>query len=1095
MKNNKFPLALVISLAVVCQAYALGGWHDWSSTKMSALIKTNCTIEYSKAAYFQDSSLLVNYTPGASLTFPYNYTSSLTADGLFYMPFLNLASTRMQDTIKVEFLLNGVVKATIKMSGRKPGWNTIHYQQVNGEIGMGIDPFISTGLIPDKPTQIRITFPNNTGSVYLGKVLLCNNATWTTLKLLPFKDATNETTSFTLPATPATVSDTQHTELQKIATAIDETWGVSTLGQIANVPAATLTDIQTKYNSWGIVRNGNIINGKNRTMYNSVYDYTTVADTLGMLALNIAVNYRNTQSATDKANLLTKFYDVFDFAVFMGGQIFEAWNNGYKFATATYLMREPLTSSGRLTPELLNDFKRINGFSRIYLNESFMCKYQKLFSVRAYSPGELGEDLDYMRLVAWRLLMFNIMNPNVNEQVRDMTAISNYFSNIVFQYSPCAIDGLKPDGTLNHHIGWLDTYGGTTIYEMTKVVYALSHTSFQISYPAYSVMYNVVKSEDFRSYKSIIPSWMTCKNGNPNRDQYASIPARYGYMALSYNYNGSSSPDKFMAQTYLRAIGGEDQGGAYTYSPFDKNATRQLQTLGFTSNASPDGHKTFSYGAAFIHRRADWLVFMKTASKYQYVYESSDPFVTYMSHGVVSVVNNMYWRWTSTKMIASDIYTAGYDWRKLPGTTTVDFSNIQSIVNKEYHHYWPNTTLVGGVSQSGNGAFTNAIVGSSANGLGSFRANKSYFCFDNLIVCVGSNITNSISGQNTITTLFQDKIVATDGTFNNSTTATTTIPYTFDNAATTTPSWLMDSHKTGFWLPSGVNLSVRRQSQTNPNWLNTGNETGSFALAWLNHGIAPQAKNYWYMMNINCTTTAMDALNTTMQSTSPPVRLLANTSNLQMVEYAHSLQYAGVVINSASPINIKDIASVSKPCTFMVQDSLTYKKLSISYPELDFLQTATPTTGVAYFGQNLFWGYSKTNNVIIKLIGEWDIAVQQPAVTVLPRTETGFTSLSVNVKDGLPANILLKPFNNTAIYTVIKDNFRMWTEDQQLVISQSNDLIYTNSRCRIQNVNGITLKQFNLYNSLMKINISDLLPGFYLVINENKGCIGKFIKQ
>ncbi|MEI6754502.1 MAG: polysaccharide lyase family 8 super-sandwich domain-containing protein [Paludibacter sp.] len=1088
-------------LGVTVNVHALGGWHDWNSLKMSSLTKTNCTIQYSKAAAFQDSSLLVNYTAGASLTFPYNYTSSLTAGCNFFMPFLDLSSTHTQDTIKVEFLLSGVVKATIKMAGRKPGWNTIQLQQTNGVVLNGYDSFTMTGLIPDKPTQIRINFPNNTGSVYLGKVLLCDNTTWSTLQMMSFDARTAEcfaADAFTQPDAPTSVSSSQITDLQKIATAMDEVWGVSTLAQIANIPTATMTDIQTRYDSWKIVRNGNIVNGNNRWMYFLTTDVSDASQVFSNLAMDIAINYRNTQSATEKASLLAKFYDVFDFGVFMGGQIYQAWNDGVGFALAIYLMRDELKATDRITPVLLSDLKRLNGFKRVFINESYMCKYQPLLASRKYTTGELGEDLDFMRLVSWRFIMISLLNTTVNEQVRDMSACSNYFSNIVFQYSPSAIDGLKPDGTPNHHVGWIDLYGVSTIDEMAKVVYALSHTSFQVSYPAYSLMYDMVKSQDFRSYHSIIPQWLTNKTGVPSGGKYADSPGRYALMALSYNYNGNSAPDAFMAQTYLRIINSNDMGGAYTYTPFETKATTQLNQLGYTANAMPEGNKTYSYGTAFIHRRADWLVLLKTASRYQYVYETTEPFITYLAHGVISVVNSMFQRFSTTKMIVSDLYSTGYDWRKLPGATTVDFTNIQSMVNKEVGHIWPNTSFVGGVSQSGNGVFTDAVVGSILNGLGSFGANKSYFCFDNLVVCVGSNISNQVTGQNTITTLFQDKITTTDATYNNSSTAITSIPYTYDNTATAASVWLMDSHNTGYWLPSDANISVRRQSQTNPNWTNSGNDTGTFALAWLNHGIAPQAKSYWYLMDINCTPTTMTNFNTSMQSSTPPVKLLANTSNLQMVEYPAAKQYAGVVINSFSAINLKDISTVSIPCTFMVQDSLSFKKLAVSYPDLDFIQTSTPsTTWDTWFGNNLYWGYSASHTALLKLIGDWDIAVAQPNVTVLSRTTPGFTSLNVQMKDGLPTNVLLKPLGASAISNIASDdsNIKVWIENEVAVISKINDALNLNSRGKIVNVSGVTVKRFETQSSLTKVPIGDLVPGVYMVCIENTAQITKFIKN
>ena len=1082
-------ILLIFAFSFSLQAQTTGSWHDWSAAKMRAVIKNNCTWQYSQAAIYQDSSLLVTYTAGASLTFPYNYANSLTAGGVFFMPFLNLSATHVQDTIGVEFILNGVVKATFKMAGRKPGWNVMSVRQENSVITQGFDISVINGLIPDIPTQIRINFPKKTGSVYLGKLLLCTDATWTALNLSATVPQAPDfaINNFTLTSTPGSVSSAQQSSLQQIATKMDEAFDVLPEAAITNVPAATMTDIQARFNSWNIVRNGNVINGVNKMLFYSTPDYNTTTSVYGQLALDIAQNYRNTQSTAEKSALLSMFYDVFDYGIFIGG-MYESWSNGYNFAAATFLMRDKLKETSRITPEVLSDFKRNIGYNRIYLPYSYMCKESDLYAGRPYRNGELGEDIDYIRITSWRLIMFNLLNSNEAEQVRDMSAISSYFSNIAFQYSPSILDGFKPDGTINHHWGWIDQYGMDGLFWATHIVYILSNSDFKVSQQAYRLIYDELKAQDMRSLYNIVPATLSGKGGEIYRqyggNSQTSID-RYACMALACDYNGGAAPDSYMSQTYLRMVKDQALSTAYAYTPFEQKAKTQLGGLGFTANSMPSGHSTLSYGAAFIHRRHNWMVSLKAASKFQYVRESSDPFVTFLSHGLLEIVTSTWNRYGLQKL-KSDFGTSGYDWAKMPGTTAVAYADYTKMINKEYKRFWPNTTFVGGVMQDGNGVFTLQLAGSVLNGLGSFIGTKTYFCFDNTLVCVGSNLSNSISGDNTVTTLFQDAVGASDKTYLNSMTGSTAI---INSQSITTPAWLMDSHSIGYWIPSGQNLQLSRNAQTNRDWANATSLTGTFATAWINHGAAPKNATYSYIVKVNAQPADMVTFDTQMQGTTPPFRILASNAQMHAVEDVNNNQYGVAAFNPTISLNVKDIVAVDKPCLLMVKDlGGQKKKLSLSYPNLDFIDHTL-------YPNNVFWGYSTPNTVNVLLKGDWQL--DDPSlenVSVQLKTENGFTSFNVVLKDGLSRDIVFKYAPITAVTRLKSNEIQTIITHDLISISVPDNDYLAGSDGRILNMLGIAVKNFTFKGNITTISISDLKPGIYILYCGKNNQIKKFIK-
>jgi len=1083
MKTKQLVFFAFILILPV-QLKALGAWHEWSSATMTALAKTNCTIQYSKTAVYQDSSMLVTYSKGASLTFPYNYaSSSINTGGWFLMPFLDLSANHVQDTVKVEFLLNGVVKASYKMNARKPGWNLFKVHQIasTNSVSQGFDTCKLSGTIPDIPTQIRISFPNNSGSVYLGKVLLCPDATWTALRMAP-EDRKEDFISpslYKLPTTLVNVSVAQQTALQQIAVNMDEAFNVSADVQLATVPAATMTDLQTRYKTWNIVRNGSILNGIDSLIYNSTPDYHTTLAVFGDLALDIARNYRNTQSATDKATLLALFYDLFDFGIFRGG-MYESWNNGVSFADATFLMRTELQQSGRLTPEVLSDFKTNTGYNRIFLPYSYMAKGMGLYTGRVYRTGELGEDMDYFRLTSHRLILFNLLNNNPAEQVRDMTAISSYFSNFVFQYSPTVLDGFKPDGTLNHHWGWIDQYGLDGLHWATRIVYVLSNTEFKVTQPAYQLVYDLLKAQDMRSLNNIVPVTLSGKGGMPydyGGNTQESVD-RFAYMALAGEYNGGTVPDSYMSQTFMRKYANQvtapyNGQAVYTFSAFENKAKNQLSALGFTANSEPSGHKTLSYGAAFIHRRDKWIVSLKTNSRYQFVRQSNDPWITYFANGMLEINGSTWLRYGSAKL-QSDFGANGYDWRKMPGTTSVNFADITKIICKESYYFRTANTFVGGVMQDGNGVFTMQIPSypNNSSGLASFTGNKSYFCFDNTIVCLGSNISNNVVSDSTITTLFQDAVSTTDSTYIDNK-GLTTSPYNAANYLYS-PSWLMNSHKVGYWIPVEQNLRFSRISQSNKNWTNTATVTGTLATAWLNHGIGPKNVTYSYFMKLNTSRTEMLNFDAQMQGSAPPVTVLAMTDKLHAVESVSNNSYAAAVINAGSNINLKDVISVSKPCVFILKTlSSTQKKLSVAYPDLDFIDNGL-------YSDQTWWSYSNTNTVQLKLKGNWSLANPvSPNVSVISKLNN-VTTIQYLLKDGLTTDALIT-LDTTAIDTIQKaSDPKIIATPTEISISLPVDG-WSNTTGQILSLDGKTIQGFVMDKSVTSVLTINFVHGAYLI--------------
>ena len=150
---------------------------------------------------------------------------------------------------------------------------------------------------------------------------------------------------------------------------------------------------------------------------------------------------------------------------------------------------------------------------------------------------------------------------------------------------------------------------------------------------------------------------------------------------------------------------------------------------------------------------------------------------------------------------------------------------------------------MGGVNLKGqNGVFALKLHDTRFNT--SFRAVKTVFCFDDVLVCLGSGIENDNGGHTTVTPLFQAAISEDRSTGVNGE-SVHAIPYMFEGIKGQRV-WVMDSLGNGYVVPDGGDLRVQRQEQVSKNYGRDSGGTGIFELAYLDHGSAPQDGFYEY---------------------------------------------------------------------------------------------------------------------------------------------------------------------------------------------------------------------------------------------------------
>jgi chondroitin AC lyase len=253
-----------------------------------------------------------------------------------------------------------------------------------------------------------------------------------------------------------------------------------------------------------------------------------------------------------------------------------------------------------------------------------------------------------------------------------------------------------------------------------------------------------------------------------------------------------------------------------------------------------------------------------------------------------------------------------WEWDKIPGVTSRDFKEDQPMTVE-----WGemgSTNFTGGVS---DGIYGCAVYDMDYNQV---QENKSWFFFDDEVVCLASGI-NSNAPENITTTLNQcwlktDVKVSVNGKIKD--------VKQEENIAN--PNWVwQDSIGYVFLQPANVNISAGTQSG---NWaaINASRSkeeiSGNVFKLWINHGVRPNDAGYAYMVVPGVDINEMTSYN------NQNIKIIENSNSIQAVKN-EKLQMIQVVFHKAGTINDNGIViSADKPCVVLLKN-IDSKNVSI----------------------------------------------------------------------------------------------------------------------------------------------------------------------
>lgn len=632
------------------------------------------------------------------------------------------------------------------------------------------------------------------------------------------------------------------------------------------------------------------------------------------------------------------------------------WYGGRNHADACYLMRDPLRRSGRLTVVL-----RCLQYN-FGANEIFRTDYADTHS------------MDYFYIDARYLFKIALMQEDPADTVIHLRAFSRRFSQQL-------ADTIKPDGSLYHHGFHYFAYAGGASREMANQMALMAPTPFRVTPEAYAAVKRALLA--MRWYANLRDLPLTLHGRHPGRQQL--IPAAFLALAEASRPYADGNLDKDLATAYLRL-----------------DATASLD--GFSPEPAPTGHVTLPYAGLGCQRRDEWLAIIRGYGKYlaaQESYNNANRHGLFFGNGYLDILGGGQ---PVSLPDSGCLPNQGWDWRRLDGTTVIDLPYPRMANGNGTMSERSGETFVGGVSHRGRDGLFAMVLNSSfqyrkalPDGVKpveghAFGAYKSYFFFADRIVCLGSGIHNFDSDCPVQTNLFQKALPTPETPVWVNGKAWTEFPgeVSPDAAACT----LLDPQGTGYVLPAGHSVHVRRSHQISRDGHDKEDTEGDYACAWIDHGVNPTAASYRYVALVRTTPGALAQFAQAM-----PV-WIARQDDAVHACYDRGTRTWGIacfqpgVWQCSPPPDIPDLPlrEVHQPCLLMASitaaGELTF---SVVDPDLDLDKR----------------GISQPRTVELVLAGRWTGNPLPTNATLA--NQDGNTLLTLSCREGKTTELVVRP--------------------------------------------------------------------------------------
>lgn len=519
---------------------------------------------------------------------------------------------------------------------------------------------------------------------------------------------------------------------------------------------------------------------------------------------------------------LKNYFTVWDFAINQGFAYGSGMGTNHHYG---YQVRKIYTTAWLMRDAIWKVPNRDNILSALIF-------WSALSETR--KPYQYGRDelLDSWHTLLMAKTVSALLFIDERERARALKGLSRWVSTSL-HYTPGTIGGIKVDGTTFHHGGFYPAYTTGVLAMVGQFIAFTNQTEYEPTEEARQTLKSAFIS--MRNYCNKYEWGVGISGRHPFRGSMKDDDvAAFAYLALSGDLSGEKNNfDWHLAADYLRLC--------------QKNTpeARFFKEQGVQPADAPQGFFVYNYGSAGIFRRANWMVTLKGYTTDVWgaeIYTKDNRYGRYQSYGSVQIMGQ-------PSRLASGYDENGWDWNRLPGTTTIHlpFELLDSPLSgttmaRSKENFSGSSSLEGK-----NGMFAIKLMERNLkNFTPDFVARKSVFCFGNKMVCLGSGINNSNSSYPTETTLFQSVFrkdttnIFVDGKQQNE--------MFHQQLNDGKLHWLQDGYNNHYFVKGNVEVQIAGQESRHEK--TRAKTHGTFSSAWINHGKAPRDAEYEYMVLI-----------------------------------------------------------------------------------------------------------------------------------------------------------------------------------------------------------------------------------------------------
>lgn len=538
---------------------------------------------------------------------------------------------------------------------------------------------------------------------------------------------------------------------------------------------------------------------------------------------------------------LQNYFTVWDFAINQGFAYGSGMGTNHHYG---YQVRKIYTTAWLMRDAIWKAPNRDNILSTLI----FWSALQETRKPYQYGRDEL---LDSWHTLLMAKTVSALLFTDERERARALKGLSRWVSSSL-QYTPGTIGGIKVDGTTFHHGGFYPAYTTGVLAMVGQFISLTNQTAYEPTKEARQVLKSAFIA--MRNYSNKY-EWGTGISGRHpfGGSMKADDVAAFAYLALSGDLSGENNVfDHHLAADYLRLC---DK---------DTPEARFFKKQGITPAPAPQGFFVYNYGSAGIFRRNDWMVTLKGYTTDVWgseIYRKDNRYGRYQSYGSVQIMGY-------PSRLASGYDENGWDWNRLPGTTTIHlpFELLDSPLSGTTMAHSKENFSGSSSLEGKNGMFAMKLMERELkNFTPDFIARKSVFCFDNRMICLGTGIHNSNSNYPTETTLFQSTFQQGESSICVNGEEEKEVGYQKKLSAETQKLIsIRDGYNNYYFVKEGdVQVQIVQQSSLHEK--TRAATQGIFASAWIEHGKAPQNGTYEYLVWIQPTNQELkehDALQT-----------------------------------------------------------------------------------------------------------------------------------------------------------------------------------------------------------------------------------------